>query len=299
MKTVPFAKIDAFTTDGRGGNPAAAVFLKNREELSTGEMQRIAREMAGYVSEVAFLAPHNGREADFSMRYYSSEKEVALCGHATIATMHSLAADREIPEGHFRIETSGGFLAMENRYTESGTVLLQAPQPVFFNNEINREQLRQAMGMEATGLDYSFSPAIVDAGLKTLIVPVDSLHTCLTLEPDFDRLLEYSKAIGIEVITAFCRDTTANTLCRSRVFCPTFGYLEDPATGSGNAALGSYLLRDGFWDGQQQYIEQGPDTEHPNRILIKASPRGQVCFGGEAVVRLTGEYRLHPEKRNT
>ncbi|MRR38029.1 PhzF family phenazine biosynthesis protein, partial [bacterium] len=73
----------------------------------------------------------------------------------------------------------------------------------------------------------------------------------------------------------------------------TFGYLEDPATGSGNAALGCYLLKNGKWDGACISLEQNASAEQPNIVKISAGQDNQeVAFGGSAILRIRGEYIL-------
>ncbi len=52
---------------------------------------------------------------------------------------------------------------------------------------------------------------------------------------------EYSFALKI-------RELKQN-IAHTRVFAPKFGYLEDPATGSGNSAFGYYMLKNALWDG--------------------------------------------------
>jgi PhzF family phenazine biosynthesis protein len=81
----------------------------------------------------------------------------------------------------------------------------------------------------------------------------------------------------------------------TRVFAPTFGYLEDPATGSASAALGYYWRDEGLWDGQPIVLEQGTNKEHPNeiRLTTKGDAEGTVVlFGGAAVPRIDGDYLL-------
>ena len=63
--------------------------------------------------------------------------------------------------------------------------------------------------------------------------------------------------IGVDIILLYTEETsTMKSRYRTRVFAPTYGYLEDPATGSGNAALGYYLLRNNMWEGESIKIEQ-------------------------------------------
>jgi predicted PhzF superfamily epimerase YddE/YHI9 len=80
-------------------------------------------------------------------------------------------------------------------------------------------------------------------------------------------------------------------LVRSRVFAPKFGYLEDPATGSGNSALGYYLLARGLWDGSAAAIEQNGERQRYNVVRL-ATRAGRVLFGGRATVKIEGSYLL-------
>ncbi|MCR5454555.1 MAG: GNAT family N-acetyltransferase [Bacteroidales bacterium] len=88
------------------------------------------------------------------------------------------------------------------------------------------------------------------------------------------------------------------------VFAPKFGYLEDPATGSGNSAFANYLLSKKIWNGNLITIEQGGNDRIFNSVKLKHT-NGQVLFGGKATVRIEGDYLLgpgltwvHMEKRN-
>ena len=71
---------------------------------------------------------------------------------------------------------------------------------------------------------------------------------------------------GIDIIHVSTKETyTASSKYRTRVFAPKYGYLEDPATGSGNAAFGYYLINENLWnDGFT--IEQGTNKSNPNFV---------------------------------
>jgi PhzF family phenazine biosynthesis protein len=83
MQRLRFKKIDAFTGPRSSGNPAGAIYLDRPGELSEGQMQRLAAECRGWLSEVGFVAQTGPGE--YWLRYYSAEREVDFCGHATIA----------------------------------------------------------------------------------------------------------------------------------------------------------------------------------------------------------------------
>jgi PhzF family phenazine biosynthesis protein len=88
-----------------------------------------------------------------------------------------------------------------------------------------------------------------------------------------------------------------NSNYRTRVFAPTFGYLEDPATGSGNSAFGYYLLKNNLWKGETVTIEQNGLKNNFNIVKLQKQidEKGntRVLFGGGAIIRIEGKYKLY------
>jgi PhzF family phenazine biosynthesis protein len=297
MKKFKFKKIDAFATKESDGNPAAAIYLNMEHEITIHEMQRIAKELKGFVSEIGYV-----RQLDrntFDLRYYSSEREVDFCGHATIAIMYDLLKNDEklVKEQLLNIVTSKGKLTVENRIAEEDAVFISAPSPSFSSGEITEEHLTKALGISIDVISATYPISIVNAGLETLLVPINTLQTVLAITPQFEALKLYCLENSIDIIEIFTDEVSdrANAY-RARVFAPTFGYLEDPATGSGNAAFGYYLLENNRWDGKLLSLEQNADYDKPNivKLLAKHNERNEVrvVFGGSAIVRIAGEYYL-------
>ena len=98
------AQVDAFTDKPFAGNPAAVCLLPApRDE---GWMQSVAREMN--LSETAFLVPQSD---GYALRWFTPAVEVALCGHATLASAHVLWEDGHLPPGRqARFHTRSGLL---------------------------------------------------------------------------------------------------------------------------------------------------------------------------------------------
>ena len=78
MQRLRFKKIDAFVYDRSSGNPAGCIYLDGPEAISVEQMQQIAREMAGCVSEVVYVYQEDNIT---TLSFFSSECEVAFCGH--------------------------------------------------------------------------------------------------------------------------------------------------------------------------------------------------------------------------
>src|SRR5665213_2974537 len=70
---------NAFADNQFGGNPAAVVPLE--KWLSESLMQQIAAQ--NNLAETAFIVP---QDEDYAIRWFTSTVEVALCGHATLAS---------------------------------------------------------------------------------------------------------------------------------------------------------------------------------------------------------------------
>jgi PhzF family phenazine biosynthesis protein len=297
MRTLKFKKIDAFASKNSSGNPAAAIYLESLEELTQGEMLQIAKELKGFVSEVGYVSP--GTDTDYQLRYFSSEREVTFCGHATIAILYDIIANNEAMQAKatLTIATKTDRLMVENRYENEKSVYISAPSPRFSTKNVNMVDTASALGCPTDALDKLLPVQIVNGGLETLVVPMVGLESILSVTPDLQVLNEFCIQIGVDIIILYSSGTvTQESSYRTRVFAPTFGYLEDPATRSGNSAFGYYLLKHGMWSGERIKIEQNGFRDSPNFVKLfckeTEADDSQVWFGGGATLKIDGQYLL-------
>lgn len=295
MKIFPFKKMDAFSRAASSGNPAGCVYLENTAAIDETGMQKIAKELKGFVNEVGYLAPI----ADgFRLKFYSSECEVEFCGHATIAIMYDLIkANKDLLEkAELSLYVNAGKLSVFNLISEEDAVYIMAPEPRFLAHELTASDVAGILAINEKQLAGKASIQIVNAGLRTLIAPMISLEDVINTFPEQEELRLFCEANEIDIVLIFCEETyLAASQYRTRVFAPKYGYLEDPATGSGNAAFGHYLIQSGLWTTHVN-IEQGPSRETPNIVKLRRYQRGQedrILFGGSSVLRIHGDYHLH------
>ncbi|MDH5543843.1 MAG: PhzF family phenazine biosynthesis protein [Nitrospinota bacterium] len=296
MKEFKFKKVDAFATPLSDGNPAAVVFLEDGEEIGDSEMQKIATELKGFVCEVAYVRQIGGNS--FRLRYFSSEREVEFCGHATIATFCDLLKQDDFQHMEsVDLHVNAGMVKLYNRLKEENAVFLSAPLPSFWDLKINVAEVANALGYNISCIEEDPPLKVVNGGLNTLLVPIKRLEDVLEMNPDFDTLNRYCEDIGIDNVAVYSKEVVdKSNRFRIRNFAVTFGYLEDPASGSCNSALGYYLLNLGLWDGEPFTIEQNGERERFNTVLLKTDvlPTGerQILIGGGAITRIKGNYIL-------
>lgn len=295
MKRFRFKKIDAFTSGASSGNPAACVFLDKVSDITEEEMQRLARELKGFVSEVVYHSPAGDESL---LRYYSSECEVDFCGHGTVAAMYDYISCNPglLGRSELHIVVKGERLTVYNKISQENSIYIAAPAATFLASTPDIKEIARALDMEITAIGENRPVGFVRCGLSTLIVPIKSLARCLALFPPQESLRLFCLDRGIDIILVYTEETSdPQRRYRTRVFAPRFGYLEDPATGSGNSAFGNYLLHHAMWDGEALAIEQGPDKDYPNIVRIASLGGGEkrgVMFGGSAQVKIEGEYIL-------
>ena len=289
-KQYRYVKSDAFTSGDSAGNPAACLFL-GKETLAPEQMQKIAAEHKGFVMEMVFLG--DSASADCSMTYYSSECEVDFCGHGTIAAMYTLV--KETPEllakPVITAETHRkGMIEVINGIAEEDAVYISAPDSVEYPVRPTAEQIEDALGLGHGSVSPDYSIRLIDAGLRTLLVPIGDLETEISVYPDESSLKEFTLDNDIDIILIFSMETADEAaFSHTRVFAPKFGYLEDPATGSGNSAFADYLLSEGLWDGHPITVEQGGNNRIFNSVKLKYL-NGKVWFGGRATKKIEGVY---------
>lgn len=292
MSSYLYKKVNAFTSRSSTGNPAACLYLEKGQTLSAEDMLAVAKEHDGFVSEVVFCTPVE--DAHYNLRYYSSECEVAFCGHGTIACMYDLIANnpmlREKPQ--ITITTSKGSLKVYNEISASDAVFITAPDKVELPVKPDIDEVAQHLAIPVSAIRNDLRMECIDAGLRTLIVPIASLGAVLGMYPDEAALKQFCIKNDVDIILVFSTEVASGqNMMRTRVFAPRFGYLEDPATGSGNSAFGYYMLKNALWDGSAVSIEQNAERAAFNAVKLKENA-GKVLFGGSATTRIEGRYIL-------
>lgn len=264
MTELRLVQVDAFADRPFTGNPAAVMPLPHW--LPDATLQAIAAE--NNLAETAFLVPSGDGEADHDLRWFTPQVEVALCGHATLASGHVLLGDhpardcvrlRTRKAGVLTVSRAGAGYALDLPAWEA------APKP---------------LPDAAAGLGGAPVETLWRAGGYAVLVYAGEAEI-RALTPDFRALRTLGDTLFIATAPGEATDVA------SRVFAPGAGIDEDPVTGSAHAIFAPYwanrLGRDRF-------------------TAFQASARGghlecalagdRVVLGGRCVTVIEGLMRL-------
>ncbi|MEW2356616.1 PhzF family phenazine biosynthesis protein [Spirillospora sp. NPDC029432] len=261
--------VDAFTDRPFAGNPAGVCLLDAPADPAW--MQRVAAEMRH--SETAFVRPLEGdAEAGHELRWFTPSVEVALCGHATLASGHALYSTGLVPAGlpiRFRTLHSG---VLTVRQGEGGLEMdfpADPPEPV-----PAPAGLAGALGTEIVWCGRNGQP--------DLLAEVADENTVRGLAPDLDALGRFGARVVI--VTAPAAPGSPYDFV-SRAFGAAVGVGEDPVTGSAHCALAPY------WTGKlgRDTLTGYQASERGGLVGTRLSG-GRVVLSGTAVTVLDGEW---------
>jgi PhzF family phenazine biosynthesis protein len=249
--------VDAFTDRPFAGNPAGVLLLDAFPD--DNRLQQIALEVNHAETAFAHRLPEGG-EADWALRWFTPATEVALCGHATLATAHVLRTTGA-HEGPVRFATRSGVLIATPG--ADGSITLDFPTAPLTPAEAPAG-LAEALGAEPL--------TVLDTGpnIGDLLIELADEKTVHGLSPDHKALAAHSTR-GV-IATARAENPALGYDFVSRCFFPNVGIDEDPVTGSAHTALAP------FWSER---------LGRPGLTGLQASPRS-----GRVRTELRGERTL-------
>ncbi|MFB6201670.1 MAG: PhzF family phenazine biosynthesis protein [Halorhabdus sp.] len=278
--------VDAFTTDHFAGNPAGVV--PDGDDLDADQMRAIAAELGA--SETVFVQETD--DADRRLRYFTPEREVDLCGHATIAVHAMLFEDGVVETSTQTILTAAGELTVE--IETDGTVWLGGSEPSVQVVDVTYDELGDALGVSETafaGVGEDLPVARASTGMPFLIVPVNYFEQLGEIDPDLGTIESVSEREDVAGIYAFTFDTLdRESTVHGRLFAPAVGVPEDPVTGTASGAVGAYLRRFSGLDDTTFRCEQGAFLDRPGRVRVRTDD--EIRVGGRAVTTMCGEIPL-------
>lgn len=274
LAPLPYFLIDAFTCQPLTGNPAAVVRFPEGPWPADARLQALAREFN--VSQTACVQSQG--PGSLAIRWLSPQREVPLCGHASLAACR--AADQWglwPQEGPLSLVTAQrGKLRCQksrNQYTLRFDAMPSAPTRM--PDRVQR------------GLGVSRAPIAAHHSSMLLLLELESAEQVTSARPN-SRTLGHWHRHGVALTAA---DSNGYDFV-TRMFAPRFGIDEDPACGSAHTVIGPYwakklgktklLARQGSERGGQIHIDYDP----MNKVQ-------QIDLTGQTAITMQGE--LSPE----
>jgi trans-2,3-dihydro-3-hydroxyanthranilate isomerase len=294
---------DVFTSRAFGGNPLAV--FPDAREIPADLMQPIAREFN--YSETTFVLPPADPSHTAKVRIFTPGGELQFAGHPTVGTAHVLAS---IGAVKLTGETTGivleegvGPVPVSIRGANGRPVFAQlsvAKLPEVGPPPPSNEMLAAMLSLGREDLvGGAMMPEAVSCGTPFLFVPLKDrgavAHARVKLEL-------YDETLGgylTNKVFVFAMDAERpGSDVRARMFAPSIGVPEDPATGSAAVGLGGYLAaRDPRRDGTLRWIvEQGFEMGRPSILEVEVDKRSGavtgVRVGGESIIICEGTMTL-------
>jgi len=285
---------DVFTDRMFEGNQLA-VFPDGRG-LSAAQMQTITREMN--FSECTFVLPAETPDTDVRMRIFTPGSELPMAGHPTIGTTFALAHEGVIAAGRprwvFGLGVGPTPVELTWERNLSFAWMDQRP-PVYREPASPRADIIRAAGVDPAAVDATGLPVEeISCGTQFMFVPVQTRAAVDAAEPDMAAMRRLKSAFPSGHIALFIFSTEPvdpAVAAYSRMFAPSLGVAEDPATGGASGPLGCYLVKHGLVTREQRQDMmslQGVAMGRPSRIHMRIAEDGngqitRVQVGGKAV----------------
>ncbi|MDH3635942.1 MAG: PhzF family phenazine biosynthesis protein [Gammaproteobacteria bacterium] len=302
MKAFPFALYDAFSATVFGGSQAAVI--TDAKTIKSAERQRIAREIG--MPATAFVDDYG--DDWIQVQFMSTVMELPMCGHGTICLLTHLLESERIRldqqltrEVELRLPRSTATVELSARRDARYQVMLDIIPPRFEAPPPHTGALLKVLGLEASALANDLPLETARGDFIHLVVPLTGLEAIRAIEPDFNGMIEFCHAYGVETIAVFCSEVenSANSI-HVRDFCPAVGVSESAAAGTTNATLASYLVRHDMVTADADIItvnaEQGLELGRPSSVQSRVTLIGQeidrLQVGGVATRVLDGQVYL-------
>jgi len=279
VASLRYVVADVFTDTPLTGNQLA-VFTDGRD-VDDELMQKLAKEM-NYSESVFVLPAESGGHA--RIRIFTPVTELPFAGHPVLGSAYVLAGPMQL--GEIKLETQAGVIPIVLEREGASITFGWMRQPVpEYGPFADAEAVEELLGFRS-----QLPVELYHQGPGFAYFEVESKEALGALSPDFaalGRITDY----GISCFAG------SGTSWKTRMFAPTSGVSEDPATGSAAGPLAMHLARHGrIAFGDEIEISQGDEVGRPSKLFARVTGTREqteaIEVGGSAVIVARGEFRL-------
>lgn len=294
MRQRLFKQVDVFTDQPYLGNPLAVVL--DGTGLSTEEMQHFTNWTN--LSEATFLLPPTdagaAAGADYRVRIFCPGRELPFAGHPTLGSCHAWLEAGGQPRAPGRVvqECAAGLITLRQ---DGGRLAFAAPPLVKSGplDEADVELIARGLGLQRSDI---LAHAWCDNGPRWRGVMLGSAERVLGLQPDAAVLAGLDIGVvgprgKVGVIAKQSVDAPEGAAFEVRAFFPgNSGMVEDPVTGSLNAALAQWLIAAHL--APPRYVAaQGTAMGRAGRVHVEQDG-DTIWVGGSSVTCVDGQVSL-------
>lgn len=259
-KTVEVHIINAFVDQDSGGNPAGLVL--DADDLSSAEKLKIAAKVG--LSETAFVS--RSSIATIKLDFFTPNRQIAHCGHATIATFSYLRQLGKINNNHVSKETIDGTRAI---LLSNELAFMEQKAPKYYDATSHKEMILKSLSITKKDIIKDAPILVANTGNSFLLVPVASPTILKNIQPDFNVITQVSEVfdlIGYYVFTTQTDQKKGDAA--ARMFGPRYHIQEEAGTGMAAGPLACYLYDILNIKKSQFFIQQGRFMKYPSPSLI-------------------------------
>jgi PhzF family phenazine biosynthesis protein len=262
MPSLTIYQVDSFANKPFAGNPAGVCILPKAADETW--MQQVAREMD--LSETSFL--YRKPDGAFQLRWFTPTIEVALCGHATLASAHVLWETAILNRSEAaQFDTLSGRLTCQSR---SDWIEMDFPAKLETQCEAP-EGLTKALTLQ---------PKYIGKNQFDYLVEIESEKELRQIQPDHTAL----RKLPVRGVIVTSRSASRDYDFVSRFFAPGSGVDEDPVTGSAHCCLAPY------WAKKLNKSEMvGYQASARGGVVRVRVQHNRVMLSGQAVTVLRGD----------
>ncbi|MBI3350766.1 MAG: PhzF family phenazine biosynthesis protein [Burkholderiales bacterium] len=279
-RSVDVRIVTAFVKDGQGGNPAGVVL--DADAMTAAQKQAVARLVG--LPETAFVS--RSSVASVKLEFFTPTRQIAHCGHATIAAFSLLrqlghldgnAASKETIDGLRNITLDG-----DQAFMAQTAPVVEALPPGIAPGDVAR-----SLGLAAAELNDA---CVVSTGNRFLLVDVATPQRLAGLAPDMAAITRISDALDLIGVYAYVVTPDGLARATTRMFAPRYGIAEESGTGMAAGPLGCLLWQQGQVRDTAFELEQGRFMNPPSvsRLRVRLDIADQritgLAVGGSARV---------------
>jgi trans-2,3-dihydro-3-hydroxyanthranilate isomerase len=288
-----FHLVDVFAETPYAGNQLAV--FHDTADLSTAEMQALTREMN--YSESTFIESTTPSDDRYEVHIFDPVEELAFAGHPTLGTAFVIREFlRDDAPDELTLSLGVGDISVTVESAGENDRYWVHQIPPSFEATFDHALAAEMLGLSLDDIDDRYPVELVSTGLPTLVVPLRSLDAVRRAEtqsePYHEELVEPFGNVNLLVFAPETRDDNDLTV---RVFADAGGIPEDPATGSSNGCLASYLVAHRYFESNEVAVtvEQGHEVGRPSLLHLRASEAdGEISVSVGGRVQPVAEGRL-------